>query len=52
MKRRIAWLTALLMALTFPIGAHALNKKLTSRSYIDCRHCLDLPTYRTDHQVH
>jgi hypothetical protein len=38
--------TALLMAilLGFPLGAQALNKKLTSRSYMDARHCLDLPT--------
>ena len=30
--------------LAFPPGAGALNKKLTSRSYMDARHCLDLPT--------
>ena len=44
MTRRIAWLVALLMTLSFPLGAHALNKKLTKRSYMDARHCLDLPT--------
>ena len=32
------------MALYVPLGAHALNKKLTNRSYMDARHCLDLPT--------
>ena len=42
--KRIACFTAVLMALSFPFGAHALNKKLTSRSYLDARHCLDLPT--------
>jgi hypothetical protein len=42
--KRIAWFTAVLIGLSFPIGAHALNKKLTARSKIDCRHCLDLPT--------
>ena len=29
--KRIAWFTAVLMALSFPLGAHALNKKLTER---------------------
>ncbi len=42
--KRIAWSTAVLMALSFPIGAHALNKKLGPRSYLDARHCLNLPT--------
>ena len=42
--KRIAWLTAVLMALSLPLGAHALNKKLTKKSYLDARHCLDLPT--------
>ena len=42
--KRTAWLVAVLMALSCPIGAHALNKKLTSRSYLDARHCLDLAT--------
>jgi hypothetical protein len=42
--KKISWLIAVSLALSFPLGAHALNKKLTKRSYIDCRHCLDLPT--------
>lgn len=42
--KRMAWFTAVLMALSFPLGAQALNKKLTKRSYMDARHCLDLPT--------
>lgn len=42
--KRIAWFTALLIGLSVPFGAHALNKKLTKRSYMDARHCLDLPT--------
>jgi hypothetical protein len=42
--KRIAWTAATLIALSFPLGAQALNKKLTSRSYMDARHCLDLPT--------
>jgi len=42
--KRIAWTAAALIALSFPLGAQALNKKLTSRSYMDARHCLDLPT--------
>ena len=42
--KRIARFTAVLMALSFPFGAHALNKKLTNRSYMDARHCLELPT--------
>ena len=44
--KRIAWLMALLMALPVlfaPLGAHALNKKLTSRSFLDARQCLNLP---------
>jgi hypothetical protein len=44
MTKRIAGLLAVLMALSFPMGAQALNKKLTKRSYMDARHCLDLPT--------
>ena len=40
--KRIALLLAVL--LSFPLGAQALNKKLTSKSYMDARHCLDLPT--------
>ena len=42
--KRIAWFTAVLMAFSCPLAAHALNKKLTSRSYLDARQCLDLPT--------
>jgi len=42
--KRIAWLIAVLLGLSAPLGAQALNKKLTSRSYMDARHCLDLPT--------
>ena len=42
--KRLAWFTAVLMVLSFPLGAHALNKKLTKRSYMDARHCLELPT--------
>jgi hypothetical protein len=42
--KKISWLIAASLALSFPVGAHALNKKLTARSKIDCRHCLDLPT--------
>jgi hypothetical protein len=40
--KRIAWVLAVL--LSFPLGAQALNKKLTNKSYMDARHCLDLPT--------
>ena len=40
--KRIALLMAVLLA--FPLGAQALNKKLTNKSYMDARHCLDLPT--------
>lgn len=42
--KRLAWLAAALVALSLPLSAHALNKKLTKRSYMDARHCLDLPT--------
>ena len=42
--KRIACFTLVVIALAFPFGAHALNKKLTSRSYMDARHCIDLPT--------
>lgn len=42
--KRTTWFIAVLMALSFPLGAQALNKKLTSRSYLDARQCLDLPT--------
>ena len=40
--KRTAWVLAVL--LSFPIGAQALNKKLTNKSYMDARHCLQLPT--------
>ena len=40
--KRIAWFTAVLMALSLPLSAQALNKKLTKRRYMDARHCLDL----------
>ena len=43
MKRFICLVTAFVV-LSVPFGAQALNKKLTSRSYMDARHCLDLPT--------
>lgn len=42
--KKLSWLIAVSVALSFPLGAHALNKTLTARSKIDCRHCLDLPT--------
>jgi hypothetical protein len=42
--KQIAWAAAALIALSFPLGAQALNKKLTKRSYMDARHCLNLPT--------
>ena len=42
--KSLARLTAVLMVLSLPLSAHALNKKLTKRSYMDARHCLDLPT--------
>ncbi len=42
--KRLACLTAALMALSLPMSAQALNKKLTKRSYLDARHCLELPT--------
>ena len=35
---------AVLLALSFSMGAQAMNKKLTERSYMDARHCLNLPT--------
>ena len=44
MTKRIAWLAGALMAFGFSVGANALNKKLTNRSYLDARHCLNLPT--------
>jgi len=42
--KRIAWFSAVLIGLSLPLGAQALNKTLTSRSYMDARHCLNLPT--------
>ena len=42
--KRLAWFIAVLLALSCPLGAQALNKKLTKRSYMDARHCLDLPS--------
>jgi hypothetical protein len=42
--KNITWFMAAVLALSFPLGAQALNKKLTSRSYLDARQCLDLPT--------
>jgi len=41
--KNITWFMVALLALSFPLGAQALNKKLTSRSYLDARACLDLP---------
>jgi hypothetical protein len=38
------WFMAALLAFSFPLGAQALNKRLTSRSYLDARQCLNLPT--------
>jgi hypothetical protein len=40
--KRIAFVMVVL--LSFPLGAQALNKKLGPKSYMDARHCLDLPT--------
>ena len=42
--KRIAWFTAVLMVLSCPVGVYAKNQKLTAKSYIDARFCLDLPT--------
>jgi hypothetical protein len=42
--KNLARAVAVLLALSFSVGAQALNKKLTKRSYMDARHCLDLPT--------
>ncbi len=42
--KNITWFMAALLALSFPLGAQALNKKLGPRSYLDARACLDLPT--------
>jgi hypothetical protein len=40
----MAVLLAFMLSLSFPMGASALNKKLTKKSYMDARHCLELPT--------
>ena len=40
----IVWVLAAVFALSFPFAAYALNKKLGPRSYMDARHCLELPT--------
>jgi len=42
--KRAAFFTAILLAFSFPLGAHALNKKLGPKSYMDARQCLELPT--------
>ena len=42
--KRMAVLLAVMFSLLFPMGASALNKKLTKKSYMDARHCLELPT--------
>jgi hypothetical protein len=42
--RNLARFTAILIAISLPLGAQALNKKLGPKSYQDARHCLDLPT--------
>ena len=44
MKQRMVVLLAFMLSLSFPMGASALNKKLTKKSYMDARHCLELPT--------
>ena len=42
MKRFFCLATAF-MVFSFPFGAQALSKKLTSRSFLDARQCLNLP---------
>lgn len=42
--KRIVWFAAVLIGFSVPLGAQALNKKLTNKSYVDARHCLNLPT--------
>ena len=45
--KAIVWFAAAALAtasLAFPHGANALNKKLGPKSYMDARHCLELPT--------
>jgi hypothetical protein len=43
MKRTVVLLASVL-SLSFSMGASALNKKLTKKSYMDARHCLELAT--------
>jgi hypothetical protein len=42
--KTLAKVLAVLLALSVPFGAQALNKKLGPKSYQDARQCLDLPT--------
>jgi hypothetical protein len=45
--KRVALLMAVLLsfpAFFIPFEAQALNKKLGPKSYMDARHCLELPT--------
>ena len=42
--KNFTWFMVGLLALSFPLGAQALTKTLTKRSYMDARHCLNLPT--------
>ena len=42
--KRMTVLLAFMLSLSFPMGASALNKKLTKKSYMDARHCLALAT--------
>jgi hypothetical protein len=44
MKPTACWFVAVVLALSFPFAAHALNKKLGPKSYEDARQCLELPT--------
>jgi hypothetical protein len=38
------FLAAVVLALSFPFFAHALNKPLGPKSYLDARQCLGLST--------
>ena len=40
----VVFLAAAVVALSFPFVAHALNKTLGPKSYVDARQCLVLPT--------
>jgi hypothetical protein len=40
----VVFLAAAVVALSFPFVAHALNKTLGPKSYVDARQCLELPT--------